>query len=120
MCYRFSVEQKKETQGLLFLLSEEGGRYMASEKQVRSSFSSSVLNKHKSHTRFELQVFHCLSCVFTSRMRHFTVALFAHLCVEKPNSSISITCLHRLTSPFPVNEYVHTQQILSYHMEIRI
>lgn len=41
----FSVEQKNETQGLVVFLSEEGGRYMASEKQVRSSFSSSVLNK---------------------------------------------------------------------------
>jgi hypothetical protein len=37
------VEQKKETQG--FLLSEvEGDRYMASEKQVSSSFSSSALS----------------------------------------------------------------------------
>ncbi len=45
VCYLFSVEQKKETQGLRFFLSEEGGRYMASEKQVRSNFSSSVLNK---------------------------------------------------------------------------
>lgn len=43
--YLFSVEQKKVTQGLRFLLGEEGGRYMASEKQVRSNFSSSVLNK---------------------------------------------------------------------------
>lgn len=39
----FSVEQKNCTQGLVLLLSEEGGRYMASEKQVSSSFSSSVL-----------------------------------------------------------------------------
>lgn len=39
----FSVEQKNCTQGLVLLLSEEGGRYMASEKQVSNSFSSSVL-----------------------------------------------------------------------------
>lgn len=45
VCHLFSVEQKKETQGLRFFLSEDGGRYMASEKHVRSSFSSSVLNK---------------------------------------------------------------------------
>ena len=40
----FSVEQKKLTQGLRMVLSEEGGRYMASEKQVSSSLSSSVLS----------------------------------------------------------------------------
>lgn len=45
VCYLLSVEQKNETQGLWVFLSEEGGRYMASEKQARSSFSSSVLNQ---------------------------------------------------------------------------
>ena len=39
----FSVEQKKVTQGLSTLWSEEGGRYMASEKHVSSRRSSSVL-----------------------------------------------------------------------------
>lgn len=43
----FSVEQKNCTQGLVLLLSEEGGRYMASEKQVSSSLSSSVLKERK-------------------------------------------------------------------------
>ena len=51
VCHLFSVEQKKETQGLRFFLSEDGGRYMASEKQVRSSFSSSVLNKQANKKR---------------------------------------------------------------------
>lgn len=41
----FSVEQKNCTQGLVLLLSEEGGRYMASEKQVSNSLSSSVLKE---------------------------------------------------------------------------
>lgn len=39
------MEQKKEIQGLRTLFSAEGGRYMASEKQVRSNFSSSVLER---------------------------------------------------------------------------
>lgn len=43
----FSVEQKKVTQGLVTLLSEEGGRYMASEKQVSSNLSISVLKREK-------------------------------------------------------------------------
>ena len=38
----FSVEQKKVTQGLRMLLSEEGGRYMASEKQVSRDRKSVV------------------------------------------------------------------------------
>lgn len=41
--YLFSEEQKKDTQGLVHFLSGDGGRYIASEKHVRSSFSSSVL-----------------------------------------------------------------------------
>lgn len=44
VCYLLSAEQKKATQGLGVLMSVEGDRYMASEKQVKSSFSSSVLN----------------------------------------------------------------------------
>ena len=44
VCYLLSVELKNVTQGLRMLLSEEGARYMASEKQVSSSFRSSVLN----------------------------------------------------------------------------
>lgn len=47
----FSVEQKNCTQGLALLLSEEGGRYMASEKQVSSSLSSSVLKEGKKKPR---------------------------------------------------------------------
>lgn len=39
----FSVEQKKVTQGFRTLLSGDGGRYMASEKQVSNNLSSSVL-----------------------------------------------------------------------------
>lgn len=39
----FSVEQKNCTHGLVLPLSGAGGRYMASEKHVSSSFSSSVL-----------------------------------------------------------------------------
>ncbi len=39
----FSVEQKKVTQGLRIVLSDVGGRYMASEKQVSSNLNSSVL-----------------------------------------------------------------------------
>lgn len=42
----FSVEQKKVTQGLRIVLSEVGGRYMASEKQVSSSLNSSDLQTH--------------------------------------------------------------------------
>ncbi len=41
--YLFSVEQKNVTQGLRTLLSVDGGRYMASEKQVSNNLSSSVL-----------------------------------------------------------------------------
>lgn len=41
--YLFSVEQKKVTQGLRTLLSDDGGRYMASEKQVSNNLSNSVL-----------------------------------------------------------------------------
>lgn len=41
--YLFSEEQKKETQGLTLFLSDDGGRYIASEKHVSSSFSSSAL-----------------------------------------------------------------------------
>lgn len=44
MChYLFSVEQKNVTQGLRTLLSDEGGKYMASEKQVSNSLSNSAL-----------------------------------------------------------------------------
>lgn len=43
--YLFSEEQKNETQGLMLFLSEDGGRYIASEKQVSSSFSSSILTE---------------------------------------------------------------------------
>lgn len=45
VCYLLSVAQKKVTQGLRMLLSAEGARYMASEKQVNSSLSSSVLTR---------------------------------------------------------------------------
>lgn len=45
--YLFSVEQKKVTQGLVTLLSEEGGRYMASEKQVSSKRRISVLKREE-------------------------------------------------------------------------
>lgn len=41
--YLFSVEQKNVTQGLRIVLSDEGGRYMASEKQVSNNLNSSVL-----------------------------------------------------------------------------
>ena len=41
----FSVEQKNCTHGLTLLLSGAGGRYMASEKHVSSSFSSSILGQ---------------------------------------------------------------------------
>lgn len=47
--YLFSVEQKKDTQGLRLRRSVVGGRYMASEKQVRRSLSSSVLQE-RTHT----------------------------------------------------------------------
>lgn len=43
--YLFSVEQKNVTQGLRTLLSDEGGRYMASEKQVSNNLSNSVLKR---------------------------------------------------------------------------
>lgn len=46
--YLFSVEQKNVTQGFMTLLSDDGGRYMASEKQVSSSLRSSVLEKEAS------------------------------------------------------------------------
>lgn len=39
----FSVEQKNCTHGLVPPLSGAGGRYMASEKHVSSSFNSSIL-----------------------------------------------------------------------------
>lgn len=43
--YLFSEEQKNATQGLMLFLSKDGGRYIASEKHVSSSFSSSALMK---------------------------------------------------------------------------
>lgn len=43
--YLFSVEQKNVTQGLRTLLSDDGGRYMASEKQVSNNLSNSVLKR---------------------------------------------------------------------------
>lgn len=46
-CYLFSVEQKNVTQGFMMLLSDDGGRYMASEKQVSSNLRSSVLKTKK-------------------------------------------------------------------------
>lgn len=51
--YLFSVEQKKVTHGLRTLLSVEGGRYMASEKQVSNNLSSSALKveKHRGRTK---------------------------------------------------------------------
>lgn len=48
MHYLFSVEQKKVTQGFRMLLSDEGGRYIASEKQVSNNRKSSVLKQRKS------------------------------------------------------------------------
>lgn len=41
----FSVEQKNCTHGLVPPLSGAGGRYMASEKHVSSSFNSSILRE---------------------------------------------------------------------------
>lgn len=41
----FSVEQKNCTHGLVLPLSGAGGRYMASEKHVSSSFNSSILRE---------------------------------------------------------------------------
>lgn len=41
----FSVEQKNCTHGLVLPLSGAGGRYMASEKHVSNSFSSSILGE---------------------------------------------------------------------------
>lgn len=46
-CYLFSVEQKNVTQGFMMLQSDDGGRYMASEKQVSSNLRSSVLKTKK-------------------------------------------------------------------------
>jgi len=46
----FSVEQKKDTQGLRLRLSEDGGRYMASDRQVSSNFSSSALKEEEHRT----------------------------------------------------------------------
>lgn len=43
--YLFSVEQKNVTQGLRTVLSEDGGRYMASEKQVSNNLNNSVLKR---------------------------------------------------------------------------
>lgn len=42
------MEQKKVTQGLVMVQSEEGGRYMASEKQVSNNLSISVLKREQS------------------------------------------------------------------------
>lgn len=39
------MEQKKVTQGFMTLLSDDGGRYMASEKQVSNNLSNSVLKQ---------------------------------------------------------------------------
>lgn len=39
------MEQKKVTQGFMTLLSDDGGRYMASEKQVSNNLSNSVLKE---------------------------------------------------------------------------
>lgn len=41
------MEQKNVTQGFMTLLSVDGGRYMASEKQVSSNLRSSVLKEKK-------------------------------------------------------------------------
>lgn len=49
--YLFSVEQKKVTQGLRTLLSDDGGRYIASEKQVSNNLSSSVLKQIRDKTQ---------------------------------------------------------------------
>lgn len=43
--YLFSVQQKNVTQGLRTVLSDDGGRYMASEKQVSNNLSNSVLKR---------------------------------------------------------------------------
>lgn len=43
--YLFSVEQKNVTQGLRTVLSDDGGKYMASEKQVSNNLSNSVLER---------------------------------------------------------------------------
>lgn len=61
--YLFSVEQKNVTQGLRTLLSDDGGRYMASEKQVSNNLSNSVLKRWT-----EKRVSPMLRCY----MRHMT------------------------------------------------
>lgn len=45
------MEQKKVTQGFMTLLSDDGGRYMASEKQVSSNLRSSVLKRKNNPTK---------------------------------------------------------------------
>lgn len=55
--YLFSVEQKKVTHGLRTLLSVEGGRYMASEKQVSNNLSNSALKVNKHRGRQEIKQF---------------------------------------------------------------
>lgn len=72
--YLFSEEQKNETQGLMLFLSEDGGRYIASEKQVISSFSSSVLMEQ---TWINSQQWTCPRPVCTSSGRLYTSVFFS-------------------------------------------
>lgn len=52
------MEQKKVTQGLVMVLSDEGGRYMASEKQVSNNLSISVLKREKSRPAWSHMTVH--------------------------------------------------------------
>lgn len=72
--YLFSEEQKNETQGLVLFLSEDGGRYIASEKHVSSSFSSSVLMEQ---TWINSQLWSCRRPVCTCSGRLYNSVFFS-------------------------------------------
>lgn len=85
--YLFSVEQKNVTQGFGTQLSEEGGRYMASEKQVSNNLSISVLKTihlKKNSVSHNDVLKHCCTRVAGSPIQVMDVVERWRLCKAHP------------------------------------
>lgn len=93
------MEQKKVTQGLVMVLSDEGGRYMASEKQVSNNLSISVLKREKSRPAWSSHPHdpgHNRSWLPDSPVQVVDVVERRRLCKPHPSLPDVFTAVYRL------------------------
>lgn len=93
------MEQKKVTQGLVMVLSDEGGRYMASEKQVSNNLRISVLPREKSRPTWSSQPHHrghAHSWLPDSPVQVVDVVERRRLCEPHPGLPDVFTAVYRL------------------------